>query len=195
MDQVVLDLKADCLRGGRGRKAWWARQLGIPPLTLSHWLAGRQRPNGRNALTIREMLGQLEQRKKCGPWEDYLWDCYYSKQDIPSKILSLVAIEILSAAVIGVRTAALMVRFFQKQRPSFEKPSSGTLRNRAGWLLEAAGLEPSFSPDRLTKVQSVFLSPSRQGSLDSYFRRNQTPIGRKWKIYDCSLDETLKSIP
>lgn len=195
MEGDILGVKADCALRGRGRKAWWARKLGVPPLTLSHWLAERQKPSGHNALAIRQILEQLDREKKYAPWEDCLWDCYYSKQDVPPKILPLIVMEILSKPVLAVRTTALIIRFLQKQRPSFEKPSSGVLRNRVGWLLETAKIDGSFRPDRSTEVQPLFLAPSSKGSLLSYFRRHQTPVGRRWKIFDCSLEETLKSIP
>jgi hypothetical protein len=90
---------------------------------------------------------------------------------------------------------ALLVRILRQQQPVFEQPEGGRLQNRLGWLLDVSGLSPSFRPNRSAQPQSLFLSPARQGSLDSYFRRNQTPAGRKWKVYDCALDETLQSIP
>lgn len=195
MYQPILEIKNDCESRGRGRKAWWARKLGVPPLTLSHWLAGRQRPNGRNAMAIREILTQIERGPARDRWEDYLWDSYYSKQEVPEKILPLVVLEMLEKPLLGVRTAALLIRLLMQRRLAFEAPSSGALRNRLGWLLEAAGRKATFHPNRSTKNQPVFLSPSREGSLNAYFRRNQTSIGRKWRIYDCALDETLKSIP
>lgn len=196
MNSILLStLKRECHDRGRGRKAWWARKLGVPPLTLSHWLAGRQSPNGHNAVAIRETLNELEQGKKQHLWETSLWESYYLNQEIPAKILPPIILEVLSLPTLKVRTAALLVRMLKKKKPLFEIPSCGTLQNRLGWILEGAGLPAHFPPDRSEKSQHLFRSPAQKNPPTSYLRRHQTAIGKKWRIYDCPLDSILESLP
>src|SRR5262245_11969851 len=152
---TISSLKNDCKNHRRGRKAWWATKLGIPPLTLSHWLSGRQNPNGQHSLAIHEILSSIEQEKKCSLWEDYLWETYYSHQNVPDKILPLIIFEILSSQTLKVRTAALLIRLLKNQKPRFEIPISPPLQNRLGWLLSAAEINVPFSPNIKTKIQNL----------------------------------------
>lgn len=194
-NSLISSLEQDCLRSGRGRKAWWAKKLGIPPLTFSHWLAGRQNPNGTNAVAIRSILEGIEQDKREALWENRLWDCYYEGASVPNSLLPPIVLEILSRPLLKVRTAALLVRFLKNKNPTFEIPASATLRNRLGWLLETAGFTPLFSPDRTASVQSLFLRDSGTPSFKAYLKQHQTAHGRKWRVYDSSLDETVSSLP
>ncbi len=196
MEPIISAFTRDCTTQVRGRKKWWADRLEVPPLTISHWLSGRQRPNGTHALVIREILAEEEEEKKKRLWVEHLWDCYYSGQEIPSRILSTIILEILSLPAIESRTLALLLRLLEKQRPSFETvPSSAKMKNRLGWLLTAAGLSPAFHPDRKEKPQLILPSPAISQRLEKHFRRYQTPLGKQWRIYDCLLDTLKDSLP
>jgi hypothetical protein len=192
---LITALREECRQHGRGRKAWWARKIGIPPLTFSHWLAGRQRPNGHHALAIKAVLEEVTRKKNDGVWENRLWECYFSNQGIPDPLLPPILLEVLSGPSLKVRTAALLVRLAKDGRSSFPTPASPILRNRVGWLLETAGLKAPFSPDRSVETQPLFLEASGSSAMKNYLRRRQTSHGRKWKIYDSSLDETVESLP
>lgn len=189
---VVERLKKDCTTHGYGRKTWWARQLGVPPLTLSHWLAGRQKPNGRNSLKISEAFKHVQEESHKKAWKEYLWDAYYTGQPIPEKILPLIILEILSRSSLDSRTAALLSHFIERAHPDIPTPDTPELRNRLGWLLEMTGLKPTFAPDRSAGLQTLLKLFPRSRQLKKYLRRYQTRWGRKWYLYDCPL-ETLKA--
>lgn len=188
-------LKQDCFIKGYGRKTWWAEQLGIPPLTLSHWLAGRQRPNGQHTLRIKEILDQEERDKQLEVWEDYLWDCYYGGQAIPTKILPAVILQVLSISSVDSRTLALLSRTVERERPTFDIPESGEFRNRLGWLLEVSEHKVPFLPDRSIKTQALLSLSSQSSGMKRYLNHYQTPSGKKWRIYDCPLDSLKRSLP
>jgi len=189
------DLKSDCSHHGYGRKKWWADQLGIPPLTLSHWLAGRQRPNGKNALGIRNILKQGEDDERRTIWKEYLWESYYGGEKISGKILPLVILEILSLSTLDSRSLGLLSRLVEQERPSFPIPHRGPLKNRLGWLLEISGQKTSISPDRSVPNQSLLPSSLQSASLAKHFLRFQTNLGKKWRVFDCPLGSIKASLP
>ena len=194
MESLVHHLKLDCRRHGRGRKAWWARRLGVPPLTLSHWLAGRQAPNADHGLAIRDTLDQMEHEFHHQPWKDYLWDCYYLSQTVPAKILPLVILEVLLSPGLDTRTLALLSRFVERESPNLLEPRSGLLHNKVGWLLEVSGVKPKFHPDKSAPIQMLGRFSSLSPQLKRHLARYQTAIGKKWRVHDCSMKELKGSL-
>lgn len=195
MSPLLEELKKDLTQHGYGRRKWWADRLGIPPLTLSHWLADRQRPNGKNALAIRNILGQLEDDERRAIWKEYLWESYYSGEKIPKRILPVLILEILSLSTLDSRSLSLLSRLVEKERPRFPIPSQGRLKNRLGWLLAVSGQAVPFAPDLSLPSQSLLPSSLQSSQLEKYFRRFQTGLGKKWRIYDCPLDSIKASLP
>lgn len=183
-------LKKDCSLHGYGRKKWWADQLKVPPLTLSHWLAGRQHPNGPHATKMKELLDQVGKTPLQERWKEYIWDCYYTNEHPSSKILPLIILEILSLPEIDTRTLALLSKIIEKDKPQFDIPDSDQLKNRLGWLLEASKFKVPFTPVVLTKAQSF---GNFKGSL-SYLRQFQTTLGKKWRVYDFPIKKLKDSL-
>ena len=192
---LIKELKQDCASHGYGRKKWWANQLGIPALTLSHWLAGRQQPNGLHALTIQEILQKNKKGGEDTAWKNYLWDAYYLNEIIPIKILPLIILNVLSLPTVDPRTLTLLSHFVEKCHPTFEIPSMGGLKNRLGWLLEVSGQKASFKPDRLPHDQILLSLTSKTREFLRYLRKQQTSSGRKWYLFDCSLETTKALLP
>ncbi len=190
---LLRQIKSDCAHYGYGRKKWWADQLGVPPLTFSHWLAGRQKPNGKHALLLEEMLYQGERDKRRKTWKEYLWDCYYSGESISSKILPAVILEILSLSYLDSRTLALLSHVVEREKLVLEEPSSNKLKNRVGWLLEISGQKAPFKPARSSSHFLLPLSPKRP-KLVKYLGRYQTAAGMKWRLQDCPLDKLKASL-
>lgn len=196
MGQMVIEkLKKDCLRHGYGRKKWWADLLGVPPLTLSHWIAGRQNPNGKNSLQILTLLKQVEKDTQGEAWKESLWDAYYSGQPIPSKILSMIILEILSLSGVDSRTLALLSRLIERFHPEISAPDKPGLKNRLGWLMEISGQKPHFAPYCAAGTQTLFKLFPQSGRLKKYLRHYQTPLGKKWRLYDCPLQSIKDSLP
>lgn len=192
---ILKQLQKDCANHGYGRKKWWADQLGIPPLTLSHWLAGRQQPNGTHALRIRDILQESEKKQEGTAWKNYLWDSYYLGEAVPVKILPLIILTVLSLPVIDTRTLALLSRLVEKHHPVIDSPTSSTLRNRLGWLLEVSGQKAPFKPEQLFHDRELLPLTSETREFRRYLKKQRTPLGRKWHLLDCSLDTTKASLP
>lgn len=192
---VLRQIKSDCAHHGYGRKKWWADKFGVPPLTFSHWLAGRQKPNGKHALLMKEILDQNESNKRRKTWKENLWDCYYAGESIPSKILSGIILEILSMSCLDSRTLALLSHFVEREKLTLtlEEPSSNRLKNRLGWLLEVSGQKAAFKPVRSPREILLPFSPGRP-QLGKYLCRYQTAVGKKWRLYDCPLDQLKASL-
>ncbi len=195
MNSIVQSLQKDCEANGRGRKKWWAEQLGVPALTLSHWLAGRQKPRGENAVAIYQSLEQIKEKQHKKKWVDCLWDCYYSGQEIPLPLLPLLILEILSLSVFEVRTLALVSRMIERKKPDFPEPESARLKNILGWLLTVSGQKPSFSPVRHEPVQNILKYSTSSEKLKKYFKGFQTAAGKKWRVLDCPLQSLKDSLP
>ena len=195
MNSLIQKLKADCDSVGYGRKKWWADQLGIPPLTLSHWLGGRQRPNGQHVFIIKEFFDQKEDDKKFTVWKEFLWGSYYTGKSVPQEILPIILLEILSSSRLDSRTLALLSRYIERESPKFDVPESGKLRNRLGWLLEISGQKALFSPDKSVRNSTLLKISDKSRELKKYLHQYQTPLGKKWHLADCPLDEIKKSLP
>lgn len=195
LNSLLQGVKKDCLAQGYGRKKWWADRLDVPPLTLSHWLAGRQRPSGEHSLEIRETLDWLQQDQMAGRWQDFLWDAYYAGEAIPKRLMPDLILLILSKNRVDSRTLALLSLITEKPTVNLPIAELPSIQNRIGWLLEVSGKKATFKPVRSVAVQSLLESASRSAGLEQYLKRFQTKIGKKWKIYDCPLEEIKKSLP
>lgn len=192
--ELLKDLNSDCLQHGYGRKKWWADQLQVPPLTISHWLSKRQKPNGKNTLLIQNLLKNIENQKQTSHWVEALWDCYYSKQEAPPKFMGLVILEILSTPLLDSRTLALLSWFVEKQKLIFDVPQTDVLRNRLGWLLEISGIKSNFLPHHFSKPQPLLAFAEQSKALKKYLLSLQTPTGKKWQVFDCSLSSIKDSL-
>ncbi|MBI2335943.1 MAG: hypothetical protein HYU97_04190 [Deltaproteobacteria bacterium] len=186
LSTLITQLNHDCIEHGYRRKKWWADQLKIPPLTLSHWLAGRQLPSGEHALKISSLLNQNRTDKKTEKWVQYLWDCYYKHQPLLTKLLPDIILNVLSKSTLDSRILALLSYFVKKYSPNFEIPVDLNLKNRLGWLLESSEKKVTFKPIKSVPNQLVLNLPLSD-TAKKFLRRYQTSIGKKWKIYDCPL--------
>lgn len=195
MDSSLIDeVRRDCASHGYGRKKWWADQLDIPPLTLSHWLAGRQQPNGAHALRIQEIFQKSKKNKEDTAWKNYLWDAYYLGETVPIRILPLIISNVLSLPTVDSRTLALLSRLVEKYRPTFEIPSMGAPKNRLGWLLEVSAQKAPFKPEQLPNDRAFLSLASKTREFLRYLKKQQTPLGRKWHLFDCPIEATKESL-
>lgn len=192
MLSVTQEIARDSRAHGRGRKKWWADRLGIPPLTLSHWLAGRQSPSGRHALAIREMINAQEREEHIRTWMDRLWETHFAKEKVPSTLLPMIVVEILSVSKVDSRSWALISLFVESTKGAhWERPADPRLRNRLGWLLAISRIRAAWKPVRKGAPQPLSL---QFAGTDPYFQKFQTKTGKKWRILDFSLDELKNSL-
>lgn len=190
---IIDQLNEDCKTHGYGRKKWWADTLQVPPLTVSHWLHGRQRPNGIHSLKIQNIINDTKNKSSKIIWKNVLWDCYYSKQKIPDKVLSAQIIEILSLPAIDSRTLALLSYYIERNQVEFPYQESPELRNRLGWLLEVSKKTATFEPHAFRRSQSILVIAQTNPTLSKHLQSFQTDIGKKWKVFDCPIDSTKSS--
>jgi len=193
MDSDIINrLSRDCNTHGYGRKKWWADTLKVPPLTVSHWLHGRQQPNGQHSLQIQKICEDAKQNNLRTVWKNLLWDCYYGKQKIPENVLSALIIEILSLPAIDSRTLALLSYYVEKYHVEFPLPESPEIRNRLGWLLEVSGKETDIKPHAFRRPRPILII-AQSPALSKHLQSFQTDLGKKWKILDCPLESTKTS--
>lgn len=192
---LLQEVQKDCITHGYGRKRWWAKRLGVPPLTLSHWLAKRQHPSGAHALKIRETLDWLEQNDMATRWKDYLWDSYYTGWRVPHQLMPEVILIILSRNGIDSRTLGLLSQVVEHVSITLPITSSALIQNRLGWLLEISKKVSPFNPIRSVPTQMLFQVGFHSSGLERYLKKFQTKWGKKWKVYDCPLEKIKKSLP
>lgn len=192
---LLKEVQEDCLAHGYGRKKWWADRLGIPPLTLSHWLARRQHPSGSHTLRIRETLDGFVKDDRAERWKNYLWNTYYTGWRVPQALLPDIILVVLSQHGLDSRTLGLLSRVVEHVPLIFPTVSSSLIENRIGWLLEVSGKRAPFAPVRSLSTQLFLEAGSRSQGLQHYLKRFQTKWGKKWRIYDCPLEEIKKSLP
>ncbi|MBX7149007.1 hypothetical protein K1X76_07960 [bacterium] len=193
--ELIKYLKADCEKYGRGRKAWWARELRVPALTVSHWLAGRQKPNGEYSVKIRDYLEIQKHETGLIRWQDYLWSVYYSKQVLPAELLGQVILNTLRIEFLDTRTLALLAVFVENVDFYFNEPLNIILKNRLGWLLESANKSPLFMPDRHHPSRHILALSRRSKNMEKTVKSYQTKLGKKWRVYDCELESIKKDLP
>jgi hypothetical protein len=189
---IIKLLNKDCKTHGHGRKKWWADALQVPPLTVSHWLHGRQRPNGKHSLQIQTICESAQKNNSRTVWKNLLWDCYYGNQKIPDNILSAQIIEVLSLPAIDSRTLALLSYYVERNQLEFPLQESPELRNRLGWLLEVSGKETDIKPHAFRRPRPILVI-AQSPALSKHLQSFQTDLGKKWKILDCPLESTKSS--
>lgn len=191
---ILTDIEQDCKTHGRGRKTWWAAKLGIPQLTLSHWLARRQNPNAKHLLAIQEVLNQGKHDEEANAWLSALIDTYYAGKISDCKsLLPLIIPKILSANL-DSRGLAFLSWIVEREKIKFSPCDNDELRNRLGWMMELARLSPSFPVSRTAKTQNILrLTHTASPMLKKHLKAQQTPLGKKWKILDCDLTATKAS--
>ncbi|MDO8519668.1 MAG: hypothetical protein Q7T11_05855 [Deltaproteobacteria bacterium] len=194
LTELVRQVANDCAQHGYGRKRWWADKLQVPPLTLSHWLAGRQNPDGGHALAIKSYFDAKENDRRAEKSRLILWQSYYGHEKIPSFLLPNFILDALSKTSLDSRTLALLSVFVEHTDCPFEEPE-GKLKNRLGWLLEVSGRRAPFKPQKSSPRQDILESGLHSPRLKKYLRGFQTQWGKKWSISDCPLDEMKESLP
>ena len=77
-----------------------------------------------------------------------------------------------------------------------ELPLHPLWQNRLGWLHESAGLAPGFEPRALRENGVLLeLEPSDFGpAFEKYLAGQQTAFGKKWRLYDCSMDHLKEQL-
>lgn len=191
MNSVQELLEKDCNEHGFGRKAWWAKQLGVPPLTISHWLAGRQKPNGQHTRFILDVLQEETATQNFPIWINFLWESYFKKTSLEPHFLESIIPLIFQTKSLSTRTLAFLSFITGKFKLSFMPALQATskLKNRLGWLMEVSNLSASFEPKKRTPdfLVSIFESLDQSADGKNYLLKQQTQIGKKWSIYDCDL--------
>ena len=197
---IVEFLRRDCETNERGRKKWWADKLGVSPMMLSHWLVGRRRPNAAHISKLFFAYEELKASKEREAWSTWLWQNYYDNKDVAPALLKNVAQSLMKADGLQSRTLALLSWFFSKSKPmpfaQSEILNVGIWNNKIGWLYESAGLQSDLKPER-ANGSAMLLDVSsfeRSDHFYSYLERQQTELGRKWRLYDCPLDELKEKL-
>lgn len=191
-------LENDCKAHGRGRKSWWAKYLDVPPLTLSHWFAGRQTPNGERAILIYEKLNEIEKKREASQWIACLWGLYYNCKGTHhySDLLQLIIPKCLAVSL-DSRTLALLSYFVESEDIEFVEVADPRLSNRIGWLLEVSGKKTILKVHREIDTQpilSIAMGDYSSLHMKRYIQSQQTVYGKKWKIFDCDLSHLKESL-
>lgn len=179
-------------------KAGGLLTLDVPPLTLSHWFAGRQAPNGERAILIYEKLRELEKKEEALKWVSCLWGLYYTCKDAQGHrdLLRLIIPKCLSIPL-DSRTLALLSYFVESEDIELGASSDPRLSNRLGWLLEVSGKKTTIKVHREIETQpilSIATSGHPSACVGRYIRNQQTVCGKKWKIFDCDLFQLKASL-
>ncbi len=190
-------INRDCEFHGHGRKKWWAENLGVSSMTLSHWIVGRRHPSAKHLENIFILCEAVASNNEKSGLADNLWQAYYEKKELPTEILKAVCENLLRSNGLKTRLLALLSYLFEKSKPSpySEPPVIHSWRNRIGWLYESAGLNPGFKPAEIDTTPLLEISSASTGDMKTikkYLRAHQTELGKKWNVYDCSLND-LKS--
>ncbi len=193
---AIIDfIQRDCIDNGHGRKKWWANKLDVSQMTLSHWLVGRRTPNASHWNTLFMVSEELQATNERDMWSNWLWQNYYDNIGIEPIILKQVAKNLMKAEGLQSRVLALLSWFFAKyEPPPFEQSeffNANHWRNKMGWLYESAGLQSNLAPIRLNKPEALLdipnLDPSDSDIARFYLEGQQTELGRKWQLFDCSM--------
>ena len=199
---IIAFLLQDCQTNGHGRKKWWANRLGVSQMTLSHWVAGRRKPNAAHLNALFVAYEELQSNREKEIWSNLLWQNYYENKAIAPSLLRAIAQRLMKADGLQSRTLALLSWFFAKYAPSHYEPSESLnvshWNNRLGWLYESAGLQSGLKPSRSNgngTLLEISTFDNKNGHLfRSYLERQQTSLGRKWHLYDCPLDEIKEKL-
>ena len=200
LSEILQFVQTDCQIHGRGRKKWWADQIGIAPMMLSHWLAGRHSPSAGHLNDIYFITEEIKAENQKSDLSEFLWRHYYDNGVLDPYILRNVAERLLISKGLNSRLLALLSWLFEEFSPKpyeiVELPLSALWQNRLGWLYESAGLNPGFEPRLCRQTQSLLeIGPTDFGNrLDKYLTQKQTSLGKRWDLYDCPLDELKEQI-
>ncbi len=192
-------MRQDCANTGHGRKKWWANKLSVSQMTLSHWLVGRRTPSASHWNTFFIISEELQANNEREMWSNWLWKNYYDNSGIEPILLKQVAKNLLKTDGLQSRVLALLSWFFAKYEPPPLEQSeffgASQWRNKMGWLYESAGLQSNLKPIGLNEPETLLdvsnLDLSDSDVARSYLKGQQTELGRKWQLFDCSM-ETLK---
>lgn len=161
-------------------------------MTLSHWLAGRRRPSARRMEHIYFLCETVAADSEKETLVDMLWQAYYEERPVPAALLLVTCEKLLRSSGLKTRTLALLSWLFEREPPpKISPPAFAIWRNRLGWLYESAGLKPGFEPAPAEGGNLLEISTSAGDSrtIKSYLSAQQTLLGKKWNLYDCSLDD------
>ena len=195
LSEILQFVQYDCQIHGRGRKKWWADQIGIAPMMLSHWLAGRRSPSAGHLNGIHFIAEEIKAESQKADLSEFLWRHYYDNLALDPVILRSVAERLLLSRGLNSRLLALLSWSFEEFSPRqyeiAELPLSALWQNRLGWLYESAGLDPGFEPRLFEQTRSLLeIGPTNSGNrLEEYLTRKQTSLGKRWDLYDCPLNE------
>ena len=195
LSEILQFVQTDCQIHGRGRKKWWADQLGIPPMMLSHWLAGRRSPSAGHLNDMHFIVEEIKAESQKADFSEFLWRHYYDNWSLDPVILRSVAERLLLSKGLNSRLLALLSWLFEEFSPKpyeiAELPLSALWQNRLGWLYESAGLNPGFEPRLFEQTRPLLeIGPTNLGNrLEKYLTRKQTSLGKRWGLYDCPLNE------
>ncbi len=192
--QVIERIRKDCEENGHGRKKWWADNLGIHQQTLSYWLHGHRTPSRKHFEDIDNLVSVLNKEKEFAAWKNYLFYLHYSKQKIPNDLLKDFIIKLLSSETVDSRLLGFLSFIIKNSNIENLSHLNPYLKNRLGWLLEVSGKSPVFKP---AKMKTMFfvrtpLNKSNPKTIN-YLKKIQTPAGKRWKLYDCEINEIRRS--
>lgn len=198
--EIVQFIKTDCQIHGRGRKKWWADQLGVAPMMLSHWLSGRRSPSSGHLNDIYSTAEQIKAENQKAHYADILWRHYYDNQAIDPFILRSAAERLMVSKGLPSRLLGLLSWLFEEFRPQAyefgELPLSALCKNRLGWLYDSAGLKPGFEPHPFKQIQPLLEIGQIDSSnvMEKYLSRQQTSLGKRWHLYDFPLSELKEQL-
>ena len=192
--QVIERIRKDCEEYGHGRKKWWAENLGIHQQTLSYWLHGQRTPRAYQVQQIFDRFSIMNKPEEAQAWASLLRNSYFNHQTINQQILVTAIKTILSSSTVEVRTLAFLSYILEVSDIEELYDSNSLLRNRLGWLLEMSGKQPNFRPAK-TQYKPIINAPGSFSNPKTiaYLKKTQTPIGKRWHIYDADLSQIKRS--
>ncbi|TET53121.1 MAG: hypothetical protein E3J54_04925 [Actinobacteria bacterium] len=191
---VIKRIEKDCREKGHGRKKWWAENLGVHQQTLSYWLHGHRRPRGYRVQQMNNHLSIMNDKAETLIWSGFLRNTYLKSQTVNSGILVSAIKNILSTETVDSRTLAFISYVIENSHICKLYDDYSLLRNRLGWLLEVSGKCPTFKPVKsktmlLVKAPGSYSNPK----VIEYLKQIQTPIGKRWHVYDADISKTKRS--
>lgn len=191
-------VRQDCAEQGRGRKVWWAKRLGVSPMTLSHWICGRRQPSARHLQAIQVVADELESARHKSAWSDLLWQHYYDDSQIPGNALALIIQQLVRSSGLDTRLIALLSYLLERiEMAPIIVPRDTAWGNRLGWLLESAGRSVQWNPAKKPSPTSFIEISDRSETSDQmleFIEGQRTPLGRRWDLYDCDISQIKKEL-
>ncbi len=188
--QVIERIEKDCQEKGHGRKKWWAEILGIHQQTLSYWLHAHRRPRGQRVQQMNDLLSIMNKNSEIEIWRDYLLDIYLGDREINKTIVVEAINKIMSSEVVDSRTLGFLSFVVENTDIDDFDVRYPLLRNRLGWLLEISGKHACFRPAKSKTMPLVDIGSSQANpAVIKYLKKIQTPIGRRWHVYDADITD------